>query len=85
MAASRQGWSGAEKAYQLVTGMKGMAMKVLEHLTAAQLQSYSSVMGPLQHCFRHWQQPEVYHAQLKTRKQRKDESLLLLVQDTKHW
>lgn len=80
-AASRQGWSDAEKAYQLVTSLKGVAVEVLEHLTTTQLQSYSSVTGALQRRFGRRQQPEVYRAQLKTRKRRGDEPLPLLAQD----
>lgn len=33
VAASRQGWSNAEEAYQLVRSLKGVVVQVLQHLT----------------------------------------------------
>ncbi|ROT60657.1 hypothetical protein C7M84_021808 [Penaeus vannamei] len=79
--ARRQGWNDEEKAYQLVISLKGAAVEVLEHLTAAQMRSYACVVRALQRRFGRRQQPEVYHAQLKTRTRRQDESLPQLAQD----
>ena len=63
--ASRQNWSRAEKAFQLVSVLKGQALEVLEHLTPAQLQYYDSVAGALRRRFGRRCQPEVFRAQLK--------------------
>ncbi len=54
---------------------------MLEHLTEAQLQLYSSVVGAIQRRLRRRQQSEVYCTQLKTGKWKKDEPLRLLAQD----
>ncbi len=56
-------------------------MEVLEHLTAAHQHSYSSVARTLQRGFGGRQQAEVYRAQRKTRRRRKDEPLSLLAHD----
>ena len=79
--ASRQNWSRAEKAFQLVSALKGQALEVLEHLTPAQLQYYDSVAGALRRRFGRRRQPEVFRAQLKTRKRGKNEPLPVLAQD----
>ncbi|ROT67655.1 hypothetical protein C7M84_014239 [Penaeus vannamei] len=79
--ARRQGWNDEEKAYKLVISLKGAAVEVLEHLTAAQMRSYACVVRALQRRFGCRQQPEVYCAQLKTRTRRRDESLPQLAQD----
>jgi len=79
--ARRQGWNDEEKAYQLVISLKGAAVEVLEHLTVAQMRSYTCVVRALQRRFGRRQQPEVYRAQLKTRTRRRDESLPQLAQD----
>ncbi len=62
-----------------MTSLKGVAVEVLEHLTATQLQSYFSVVGALHHQFRCQQHPEVYRTDLKTKRWRKDKPLSLLM------
>lgn len=80
-AAKRQSWNDEEKAYQLVISLKGAAVKVLEYLTAAQMQSYACIVRALQRRFGRRQQPEVYRAQLKARTRRRDEPLPQLAQN----
>ncbi|XP_076050616.1 uncharacterized protein LOC143031087 [Oratosquilla oratoria] len=79
--AARHRWSQEEKAFQLVSVLKGQALEVLEHLTPAQLRCYDSVAGALRRRFGRRRQPEVFRAQLKTRRRGKDEALPLLAQD----
>ncbi|XP_076033024.1 uncharacterized protein LOC143020485, partial [Oratosquilla oratoria] len=79
--AARHSWSQEEKAFQLVSVLKGQALEVLEHLTPAQLRCYDSVAGALRRRFGRRRQPEVFRAQLKTRRRGKDEALPLLAQD----
>ena len=79
--AFRQRWTGTEKAFHLVSALKGQALEVLEHLAPAQLQCYDSVAGALRRRFGRRRQPEVFRARLKTRRRGKDEPLPMLAQD----
>ena len=78
--ARRQRWTQEEKAFQLVSVLKGQALEVLKHLTPAQLWCYDSVAGALQRRFGRRRQPEVFRAQLKNRRRGKDEALPILAQ-----
>ncbi len=53
MLASAQGWSEAEKALQLATALRGLAVEVLGHLLKVQHTCYGRVVEALRRRFGH--------------------------------
>ena len=76
-----QGWSDADKAYQLIASLRGPASQILAQLTPAQCSSYQKVAEALQQRFGVSLQAEVYRTQLKERVRRQGEPLPRLAQD----
>ncbi|XP_069986319.1 uncharacterized protein [Penaeus vannamei] len=79
--AGAQGWDDNEKALQLVSGLRGVALEVLAHLTSQQRTVYSHVVGALQRRFGHPHQAEVYRFRLKARVRARGESFPQLAQE----
>lgn len=79
--ADAQGWDSAERALQLVSSLRGSALKVLGHLTPVQRLLYPSVVEALRKRFGHHQQAEVYRARLKARMRARGEPLPQLAQE----
>ena len=76
-----QGWSDADKAYQLIASLRGPASQILAQLTPAQCSSYRKLAEVLQQRFGVSLQAEVYRTQLKERARRQGEPLPRLAQD----
>nr|XP_027213555.1 uncharacterized protein LOC113806594 [Penaeus vannamei] len=79
--AGAQDWDDNEKALQLISGLRGVALEVLAHLTSQQRTVYSHVVGALQRRFGHHHQAEMYLARLKARVRARGESLPQLAQE----
>ena len=79
--ADARGWNLEERALQLVASLRGAALEVLGHLTAAQRTDYQRVVEALRRRFGHHQQAEVYRARLKGRLRVRGEPLPQLAQE----
>ena len=79
--AEAQGWNLEERSLQLVASLRGAALEVLGHLTAAQRTDYQRVVEALRRRFGHHQQAEVYRARLKGRLRVRGEPLPQLAQE----
>ena len=62
-----QSWSAQENVLQLVTNLRGVALKILAHITVSQCSIYTVVVKALRSRFRSVFQAEVDREQLKGR------------------
>lgn len=76
-----QGWDRPDKALQLLSSLKGMAVEVLGHLTGFQLAAYECIRAALEKRFCHQHQEGAFWARFRARKKEGSKSLQHLAQN----